>query len=56
MKGGESTLEKGKKWWCITNIRIYSELFLGDNVLAILNSSKKNLEFAWQFFVIQNEL
>jgi len=54
MKGGESTLEGGKKWWYITSIRIYSELFLGDNVLAVLHSSKCFLESTWQLFVIQN--
>jgi hypothetical protein len=53
---GKSTLKwatLGRKWWCMTNMTMYNELFLGDNLLAILTSNKELLECAWQLFVIK---
>jgi len=48
-KKGIITLELnhlGKKWWHITSMIMYSELFISDNLLAILNLSKNFLDCA----------
>jgi hypothetical protein len=43
-----------QKMVIITLMKVYNEVFLGDNILAILNSSKNLLECARQLFIIQS--
>ncbi len=56
---GESTLRVSHfspKRWCIMSIIIHNKLKSWWNPLIILNTSKKNLEFAWQHFGTQSSL